>query len=985
MLTTKREKVTVGVLWSLVGAQLRHHRGRWALLAAGVALVSAVPIATAGLAGQARIDSVTRTVQHLDPADRELFVSVEGDKPKVTTAHTDAVIRAQLATVGAKPVRRQMAFRQLTVNGQSFFLGGADDLRTAVHITSGRLPQRCAPTDCEVVLLGTPSAALTHAVQTLGVRVVGTAVRTDPRLLAGQFQTGDQPVFVGASALAMAKLRTLDLFSRFFSWTADIDAARIASLGVPTWLARTSKIDDALDRAVGNAVFIRPGDALQAADNRALTSTRRFQLLGGLAAALLLGFAVVAACGLRREIALLMSALRRRGAVAGQLAVVVTGQAVLAVVAGVIVGGLLGAAAVAFDASGSAIGAALDDSRLAVIVLAAAAAIVVTSVLLWPDARARALWRMLDLIAVFSLGAAVLAADRGSANLGNGSDPLVVTLPVLVAVISGLLAARLWAPLSRLAARLLPARSVAGRIGLLGLIRRPLRPAATVAFLTASVASVVFAGAYRATLLAGADDQAAFQVPLAATVAVGPTGAAPGPSVVDRADAHPVLRVPAAVTELPGVVESVPVLGVDASVLPHIGRWGRVTGSSSSASTLAAKLQSAAAPAGPALPAGGGDLSIKATGLDKRTDVMLYLATPDGRETSVLLRRGAGVLTGRLPSTGEPRRIAAVTIAEGVDYLNREQHAIGEGRTDQPTVRGTLALGAATVNGTALPLDWSMFTSSRGVVSAAGGRLTMTYNVTGEQMVAVPGGPLDVPVAADPATAKLAHAGELRVTLDGQTAATLRVVTVLPRMPTMGGTFLIADRAALSRALDRGEPGRSAVEYWLDDSPGALPGLSVTRQAAVRHQLASDPVSVGARSLLIVVALLALAVAAVALVLLVIGERRDGAGELYAWEADGTRPSVLRRMLAVRLAMVALVALPIGVVAGLVLARVGTTLVAVDAVGTTPVPPLSVTLGSIWTPLALLAGVGAGLLLGWLVAALSLRERYPVAAEADLR
>jgi hypothetical protein len=39
----------------------------------------------------------------------------------------------------------------------------------------------------------------------------------------------------------------------------------------------------------------------------------------------------------------------------------------------------------------------------------------------------------------------------------------------------------------------------------------------------------------------------------------------------------------------------------------------------------------------------------------------------------------------------------------------------------------------------------------------------------------------------------------------------------------------------------------------------------------------------------------------------------------------------------------------------------------------------------VWTPIALAVGVGAGVLLGWLVAASSLRERYPVDAEADLR
>jgi hypothetical protein len=975
----------VGVLWSLVWAQLRHHRGRWLLLVVGIALVVAVPITSAGLASQVRVDSISRTVHDLAPADRALFVSVEGNEARVTTARADDAIRTQLARLGNKPVRRQMAFRQLTVKGQSFFLGAADSLSTGVHLTSGRLPRQCTPADCEVVVLGRSSAALTRAAATLGVRVVGTAVRTDPRLLAGQFQTGTSPVLAGSSAVAMARLKSLELFSRFFSWTADIDTARLAALGVPAWLSRSGAVDDALDRAVGNAVFVRPGDALQAADNRAQTSTRRFQLLGGLAAALLLGFAIVAACGLRREVALLISALRRRGAVAGQLAAVVAGQAVLAVLSGVIAGGVLGAVAVGVIADAATIGSALSGSRVAVVVLAATAAIVVTAVLLWPDARARALWRMLDLVALLSLGAAVLASDRGSSNLASGGDPLVITLPVLVAVISGLVAARLWAPVSRLIARLLPSRSVAGRIGLLGLIRRPLRPAATVAFLTAAIASVVFAGAYRATLLAGAADQAAFQVPLDSIVAVGPGGDLPGVQVADRPDAHPVLRIPAAVTELPGVVESVPMLGLDSGVLPVVHRWSRVTGSALSATTVADRLRPTAAVIGPAIPHGTRTLSVAASGIDKRTVVTAYLAARDGRELPVALHAAADRLTGSVPSSVGTLHVAAVTISERTDYLNRELHAIGEGRTDLPNVRGTLALGALEADGRAIATDWSTFTSARGTTTATAGRLQLAYNVTGQPFVAVPGGPLAVPVVADAATAKLAHGGELQATLDGTVHVTLRIVAVMARMPTMGSTFFVADRLSLARALDRAEPGRNAVEFWINGSSGSLPGLSVTRRAAVEHDLSTDPVSVGARSLLIVVALLALAVAAVALVLLVIGERRDGAGELYAWEADGTRPGTLRRMLVVRLLIVALVAVPVGVVAGLILARVGTTLVAVDAAGTTPTPPLSVTLGSIWTPLALVVGIGAGVVLGWLVAASSLRERFPTTAEADLR
>ena len=103
-----------------------------------------------------------------------------------------------------------------------------------------------------------------------------------------------------------------------------------------------------------------------------------------------------------------------------------------------------------------------------------------------------------------------------------GGDPLVVALPVLSAITAGLVAARLCGPLAGLTERALPRRSVAWRIALLGSIRRPLRALATTAFLTAAVASVVFAGAYRSTLLDGSADQAAYTVPLDATLASSP-------------------------------------------------------------------------------------------------------------------------------------------------------------------------------------------------------------------------------------------------------------------------------------------------------------------------------------------------------------------------------------------------------------------------------------------------------------------------------
>jgi FtsX-like permease family len=261
-------------------------------------------------------------------------------------------------------------------------------------------------------------------------------------------------------------------------------------------------------------------------------------------------------------------------------------------------------------------------------------------------------------------------------------------------------------------------------------------------------------------------------------------------------------------------------------------------------------------------------------------------------------------------------------------------------------------------------------------------------------VVLVPGyaPPPTLPVAVDRATARIADHGQLTVTLD-QVTIIARVVATLPRFPTTTGSFVVADRAALASLIDRSQPGTGATrELWLS---GARLGsvlakppydqLTVTLRAPIQQRLIDDPVARGSRLLLALIAGLALLVAAVAVVLLVLGERRDDAGELHAWEADGLRPATLRRVLFLRALSVVAVALPFGLATGLVLARLGATLVAVDASGVTPVPPLQTAIGPAWTAVLLLVGVGLAVALAWVVANRTLRERLPARPELDLR
>ena len=1010
----------MGIVASLAGAQLRHRPGRWALLVAGVALAAAIPVVAAGAGDSVAAQTVRNTVSQLSPGDRTITVLGTGTiyDPNEFVSF-DGLTRQQLSRLSSAPVRRELVFHQLSLDGSAFFLGATDDLRTAVHLVSGRMPQSCTPTRCEVVAIGGNQAALTHASASLGIVVVGRAERADPTLLSGELDPGDVPLLLGDGTGRMALLSSLGLFARTYGWVAHLDVDHVISMGVPAYVRLSSEVADTVIAKVDGAGIVTPDTQLTDQYHRASLSARRFGLLGGTAAALLLGFAVVAAVGLRREHAVLAAVLRRRGARLLRITRLTALEAVVACLGGALLGCVIGAAVTVGLAHGAKLPAgrtvwhALGSAGPAVGVLAVAAVAVTVAVLLWPDRDRSAVWHTVELAGAACLGAALLAASRGSASassLAASSDPLVVALPVLAAVVGGLVAARLWAPLARFAERLLPRHSIAGRIGLLGAIRRPLRPVVTVAFLTAAVASVVFAGAYRATLLDGSADQAAYTVPLDATL----TGSADVPTplaltsatqlagVAPGTHAYGVVRTSAVVRARNGGATGIPVVGVDRDALPQVRRWSRVTGTSTSPASLASSLRPASNTAVPApIPLGARTLSVKVTGLAAAVDVDLWLASGDGREAPVALRGSGTTLSGQVPDLGPgPLHPVAITLKENIEYATHHQHAIGEGNTDQPVVAGTITLGAVSADGTGSSWQWAGWGAANAAqASASAPALQVRYRLEGTSVVLIPGyaaAPI-LPVAVDPATARSADRGQLTLSFD-QLTVTARIVATVPRFPTTTGPFVIADRAAVTALLDRTEPGtgaprelwvatdghaRAALDHALTGAPYSR--LTVARRVPLQDRLAADPVARGSQLLLALIAGLALLVAAVALVLLVVGERRDDAGELHAWEADGLRPATLRRVLFLRALSVVGVALPLGLLTGLVLARAGTTLVAVDASGVAPRPPLQAAVGPVWTGIVLLLGVGLGVAVSWAVAARMLRERLPVRPETDLR
>lgn len=179
-----------------------------------------------------------------------------------------------------------------------------------------------------------------------------------------------------------------------------------------------------------------------------------------------------------------------------------------------------------------------------------------------------------------------------------------------------------------------------------------------------------------------------------------------------------------------------------------------------------------------------------------------------------------------------------------------------------------------------------------------------------------------------------------------------------------------------------GKPAR-ATEHALRQPP--YDQLDVALRSRGERSLRTDPVALAASRLLLGTAGVGLVIAALCVVLLVVAERRESAGELFAREAEGSRPNRLRRSLFARAGAVVALGVPFGLAAGLVLARATTALVTVTAAGTTPRPPLVLAVAPAdvagWLVALLLLGLGGAVV----VAATSLRGSLPVLPETDLR
>jgi hypothetical protein len=999
---------------SVAAARIRRRPQRGLLAALGIAAATAVLAATI-VGGRVSSElSVQRALAGV-PIDQRAMRVLWSGAPAGGYRAVDPPATRALAQLAPGPAVRTVLYRETRFeNSRIAVVTGLDDIARWVTLTSGRLPQSCTPSRCEVVqVAGAPMAVATSGPTRL-VRV-GTGrltsalpfgSLTDLGVSAGH--SAPPATLVSGDVEQVSQLPGLAPIYRTYSWTRPIDPDRVHSWDIGSLLGREAQALTGLSSGFSQWSISAPDQALIDATDRSDTAGARLTLVGGEVATLLLAFVVLAANALRGDAVAERRRLERRGARRGQVWLFALAEggwiALLGVVAGALAGIVIGAAVC--NSAGLPAGAVLSHSLLtgqALLLGLAALAVsvlLVVVVLLLPDGPTRYGGVLADGVAVAGLAALLLAAARGATSIGTtteaGSDPLLPLLPLLVALVAGVAVARLLGPAMRFVERRVRGASAAVRIAVVSVAREPLPAAIAAAFLAVALGLGFFATAYGQTLRAGQTDQADFAVPADVTLAEGPQLVRP----LDAASleqyqrlaggtiAMPVLRLSATAAATGTRPVDITTLALPAQDITAL-RWRSDTSTVSQA-TLARRLTPAGdvSMRGPLL--NGPDLlhlavdvtgSAVTTALVLQTDRQSFVSLPLG-----VARVGHSQLERRLPPRLAGSRLVAISIDRTAADSKIAIHQQGEGGAVSG-ITGSVLLGPLTL-GAAPVTDWSGWIGRGGLV-AGGPGAPVRFVITGATHPLLrPVQPSDgrpVPVMVSPDLARAAVGGLVRLTFAGISVPG-RVVAVGRRFPTVSGSFATADETLLATALNADDPG-SAVpsEMWLRarnaDRVAALnaqvtrppyDSMTASSHAVVLATLRSDPLSRGVRLVLEGAAVLALLLSLAALLLSVAAAVRDDRVALFDLEAQGVGPPTLRSQLRLRAAIVTAVGLVVAVVIGVVLSTATVGLVQVTASATVPVPPLERHLA--W-PLVL-AGLVAFLLVSALAVALSTRAAF---------
>ena len=405
----------------------------------------------------------------------------------------------------------------------------------------------------------------------------GSFWTVDPSLAAPVLSTGHVPAWLGAALVGPAELPAVETGSvgatEALSWDYPLDTTGLTATQVPAWTAAMTAAQTNISNAVYGSGALPPGadtspdvfaygagtlsDFESQQDAVGTTDSLLTVGLAAVALILLLICAVVVAGAQQSELAL----IRARGASTGQVAARVAARTAAAAVPALAVGTLL---AVIVTPGGATPASFVFVAAVAVTTLAAPPLLAA-----WRHRALRSLGRearddlavprrsprraVAEIAAgIVTAGAVAALRQRGLAP-GAGVDPYTSAVPVLVALIAGLIAARVYPVPLRLALRLTSGRRSAG--GYLALARAARSRAGSLLpalALVVALAVIALGGMVRAAVSQGQVSASWQQVGADAVVAAGGSHPSIAPAQQAAIASVPGVRHSVAAYVLPG-------------------------------------------------------------------------------------------------------------------------------------------------------------------------------------------------------------------------------------------------------------------------------------------------------------------------------------------------------------------------------------------------------------------------------------------------
>ena len=983
----------------LAAIRLRAHATRNVVAAIGIAVASAVLAMTAVGAVAVQDRAAQRALAALQPSDRAVQAVWSGvpAQSNLSYRQLDGLARQALAPILHKPAFAVEVFRQATWGGVFVNLGAVDGLSRWIVVRSGRMPRACTPADCEVVQIGNADGRAGEAGTTSKgqrkrsprpaapklpfLHVVGRATfRTGAPLSAYFAAAGSNrpPILLanGVAPFSRTPLPDAPLIARSYGWIVPLDPASVHDWDLAGLGARIDRAQSQLEERSDIFTVAGPLDTIASVRATSRVAGERLLILGGDAAVLLLGFAVLASTRLRRD----HEAVRRRltwfGARRGQILLVaateVVAITVVSSIAGWIVGG--GTGTLLARHLGSPGRLAVEHSLFTLRAFGVAAALAAgTALVMLAALRMEAVAfgglriTAADVAALGALGAILLALARGKTNTttlasSGGTGVFLLLLPGLVLFVLAVAAARLLAPLLRALEWLGRRGPPSVRLALLSLARSPGRVLLSAVFFVLSVGVALFAFSYRATLERGEVEQARYAVPAQYVLQEDLNKLV----TVQQAAPHlgtPVLRDSGYITANRGI--DFTLLALPATALPRVDGW-RSDFSSLSPRALSQLLAPPVTPRLRGFPLPDAKtLTLPLTLTGDRVGVQLNVLDRRGDFTLLTvgeLGPGMHAPTVKLPPEARGGRVV------GMRLSFPQTAAFVAGHRESGT---SLSVNDTSVGTLRLDRRFAGWTGTNGV-RVSGTTVRYVVNRASDSVVR-PAEPLEgvaVPVVVSPALARAAGAsGTLPLQVEDQTIEG-HVVGVARRFPSVDGELVVADLPTWLEAANTNEPGTvTPSEAWVD-APRLphVPSLTVQSQRATLAALRGDPLARGSLALLLVSAVVGLLLAAVGVLLGVVGDRRDESGELFDLSGQGVTPAGLRRHLVLRALTVAAVGIAGGVAAGAVVSALVVSVVAVTAGAGTPLPPLALAFGWPVVAVALASLAAASAASAWLAA-----------------